>query len=54
MVMLEKDAVRDMEVCTVVVAETRSRLRKDTDARVERTPIPLVWFRGAALFDHNS
>ena len=32
MARLDKDTAGDMEVCTVVVAETRSRLRKDTDS----------------------
>ena len=29
---LEKDTAGDMEVCTVVVAETCNRFQKDTDA----------------------
>ena len=29
---LEKDTAGDMEVCTVVVAETSNRFQKDTDA----------------------
>ena len=32
MAWLEKDATGDMEVCTVVVAETCNRFQKDTDA----------------------
>ena len=32
---LEKDTAGDMEVCTVVVAETCNRFQKDTDARDE-------------------
>ena len=35
MAMLEKDMVGDMEVCTIVVAETCNRFLKDTDARDE-------------------